>query len=173
MLATLATPGLARQPDPGRAREHAFGTRRFVGLLRRVITCGKDLLIAVRLRAHRGSGQPKSLEETTNVAAPPPRSNGWQASAIVANLYMIMTRVFCATSRRTSRSVSHKGPRRCAKPDWADPLPRARHGVPDERRHAGKVGADAEPRPHPESVRYPLHRRDRGRSGHNLAQFPG
>jgi hypothetical protein len=61
MSAALAIPAPGLQPDPDRAGERAFGTGRFVGLLRRVIKCGKDLLIAVRLRAYRPSSSASPL----------------------------------------------------------------------------------------------------------------
>jgi hypothetical protein len=52
-LSTIATAALPPPPDPDRAGERAFGAGRFAGLLRRVFNCGKELLVAVRLRAHR------------------------------------------------------------------------------------------------------------------------
>jgi hypothetical protein len=53
MPAVLTGPEPASQPDPDRADERESGARRFAGFLRRVINCGKQLVIAVRLRAHR------------------------------------------------------------------------------------------------------------------------
>ena len=52
-LSTIATAALPPPPDPDRAGERAFGAGRLAGLLRRVFNCGKELLVAVRLRAHR------------------------------------------------------------------------------------------------------------------------
>lgn len=52
-LSTIATAALPPPPDPDRAGDRAFGAGRFAALLRRVFNCGKELLIAVRLRAHR------------------------------------------------------------------------------------------------------------------------
>jgi len=51
MSAALAPPAPAPQPDPDRAGDGAPSPIRFFGLLRRVINYGKELLVAVRLRA--------------------------------------------------------------------------------------------------------------------------
>ena len=53
MSAVLPGSEPASQPNPDRAEEPVSGARRFAGFLRRVIDCGKQLVIAVRLRAHR------------------------------------------------------------------------------------------------------------------------
>jgi hypothetical protein len=53
MSTVFSSPTPAPQPDPDRTEEPASGARRFAGFLRRVINCGKQLVIAVRLRAHR------------------------------------------------------------------------------------------------------------------------
>jgi hypothetical protein len=51
MSATLTGPEPACQPDPDQAPTSAPAPQRFAGLLRRVIDYGKQLIIAVRLRA--------------------------------------------------------------------------------------------------------------------------
>ena len=53
MPAVLTGPEPASQPDPDQADERVSPAVRFAGFLRRVINCGKQLVIAVRLRAHR------------------------------------------------------------------------------------------------------------------------
>jgi len=53
MSAVLTGPKPTQQPDPDRADERMSPTVRFAGFLRRIINCGKQLVIAVRLRAHR------------------------------------------------------------------------------------------------------------------------
>jgi hypothetical protein len=51
--AALTIPAPTPQPDPARANKRASGAVRFANFLRSVINCGKELLIAVRQRAHR------------------------------------------------------------------------------------------------------------------------
>jgi hypothetical protein len=53
MSAAFTTAAPPPPPDPDRAGARAFGAGRFAGLLRQVFNCGKELLVAVRLRAHR------------------------------------------------------------------------------------------------------------------------
>ncbi len=53
MSAALASAAPIPQPDPDRAGEHAYGPGRFAGFLRKLIDCGKQLCIAVRLRGQK------------------------------------------------------------------------------------------------------------------------